>query len=188
MTALTATINPDLMAAQKEELPYLLEKHTASFDVHSKVLGHTTVAVHRIEAEGNSLVHRRPYRLSLAEREIIEDNVARMLKRDVTRLSYSSWPSPVALARKKDGSVRFCVDHRALNKTKRKDVYPMPRIDDAVDSLQGAQFFFSLDLRSGYWQIPMHEAQINETTLAAPGRLYEFIVMLFDLCNAPATF
>uniref|UniRef100_A0A131YJC7 Gypsy nogag n=1 Tax=Rhipicephalus appendiculatus TaxID=34631 RepID=A0A131YJC7_RHIAP len=103
-TALSASINPDLPAAQKEDLSALIRKHSASFDIQSKLLGRTAVAVHRIETEGNSIVRRRPYRASAAERKI-EDNVADMLKRGIIRPSSSSWSSPVVLARKKDGSV-----------------------------------------------------------------------------------
>lgn len=181
-------INPDLPAPQREALLKLLAKHQASFDANASSLGQTTVASHRINTDGQNIVRRRPYRVSLAERKIIEENVADMLKRNIIRPSASSWSSPVVLVQKKDGSVRFCVDYRALNKITRKDVYPMPRIDDALDSLQGAQYFSTLDLRSGYWQIPMDEADKEKTAFSTPDGLYEFNVMPFGLCNAPATF
>ena len=186
--ALAATVSPDLTTSQSEELLALLHKHATSFDAHSSSLGQTSIITHRIETDGTSIVRRRPYRVSSSERKVIEENVADMLQRNIIRPSASPWSSPVVLVRKKDGSVRFCVDYRALNKITRKDVYPMPRIDDALDSLQGAEYFSSLDLRSGYWQIPMHEDDKEKTAFSTPDGLYEFNVMPFGLCNAPATF
>lgn len=144
-SALTAIMNPDLTAEQKDLLA-LLQKHSASFDIHSKLLRRTCVAVHRIKTDGSSIVRRCSYRVSSAEHKIIEDNVNDMLKCDIICRSSSSWSSPVVLVRKKEGSVQFCVDYRAPNTITRKDVYPMLRIDDALDSLQGAEYFSSLDL------------------------------------------
>lgn len=187
-SCLTSTINTELPVEKKEQLLAILNKHKALFDSHSSRLGRTSAATHRIDTDGSCIIRRRPYRVSSSERKIIQENVDDMLRRDIIRPSESSWSSPVVLVRKKDGSVRFCVDYRALNKITRKDVYPMPRIDDALDTLHGAEYFSSLDLRSGYWQIPMNEADKEKTAFSTPDGLYEFNVMPFGLCNAPATF
>ncbi len=100
----------------------------------------------------------------------------------------SSWVSPVVLVTKKDGSTRFCVDYCKLNDVTRKDAYPLPRIDDILDALQGSQYFSTLDLYSGYWQVKMDPADIDKTAFVTQQGLFSFTVMPIFLSNAPATF
>ena len=111
-----------------------------------------------------------------------------MLEKGVIQPSNSPWASPLVLVRKKDGTVRFCVDYRKLNAATRKDAYPIPRVDETLEMLAGSHFFTSLDLLSGYWQVQIHPDDKEKTAIATPEGLFEFNVMPFGLCNAPATF
>ena len=91
------------------------------------------------------------------------------------------------LVQKKDESTRFCIDYRQVDEVTRKDAYPIPRIDETLDTLAEATFFSTLDLRSGYWQVEVDPGNREKTAFCAPEGLFEFNVMPFGLCNAPAT-
>ena len=111
-----------------------------------------------------------------------------MLDKGVIEPSKSPCANPVVLVSKKDGSLRFCVDYRKLNAITKLDVFPLPTIDDSLDMLAHTQYFTTLDLASGYWQVPMEPQFQEKTAFCTPSGLYEFGVMSFGLCNAPATF
>ena len=115
--------------------------------------------------------------------------VQQMLASDVICPSNSPWASLVVMVKEKDGSLRFCVDFRQLNAATVKDAHPLPRIGDLVDALHGARWFSTLDLKSGYWQVPIMERDKEKTAFrTSNGQLYEFNQVPFGLCNAPATF
>ena len=111
-----------------------------------------------------------------------------MLKQGVITNSNSPWASPVVLVAKKDGSTRFCVDYRKLNAITKLDSFPLPRVDDSLDLLANTAYFSSLDLASGYWQVGMAPDSQQKTAFCSHSGHYEFTVMPFGLCNAPATF
>ena len=108
--------------------------------------------------------------------------------RGFIRPSISPWGAPVLFVRKKDGSLRMCINHRHLNKVTVKNRYPLPRIDDLFDQLQGASYFSKIDLRSDYHQLRVRECDIPKTTFRTRYGHYEFVVMSFGSTNAPAAF
>ena len=141
-----------------------------------------------IDTEGHPPIRQRAYRTPLAKRKIIEEEVEKMLKDDVIQPSSSPWSSPVTLVPKPDGSTRFCVDYRQLNKVTRKDRYPLPLIQDIFDQVGGASIFTTLDLKAGYWQIPVSKEDIPKTAFVCHKGLYEFKRLPFGLANAPSQF
>lgn len=133
-------------------------------------------------------IRQRAYRLPFAKRQKAEECIEEMLKDGVIRPSDSPWASPITLVPKKDGSTRFCVDYRKLNAVTRKDAHPLPNIQDIFDQVSGAKIFSTLDLKSGYWQVPMAEESIPKTAFITTSGLWEFTRMPFGITNGTAIF
>ena len=177
-----------LTEKQQKQFDELMEKHQDIFAKDSNDLGRTNVTQHSIETGDERPIHQNFYRVDPAKQEIIKKEIEKMKESGVIRRSTSPWTSPVVLVGKKDGTTRFCVDYRRLNKITKKDAQPLPRIDDMLDAFRGAKWFTSLDLAAGYWQVPMKEEDIEKTAFITAEGTYEFTIMPFGLCNAPATF
>ena len=151
-------------------------------------LGSTGVVEHEIHTHGPPI--RQPYRRQNPEvRRQEQKQLKEMLEEGIVRPSSSPWASPVVMVKKKDGTLRFCVDFRKLNDVTIKDTHPLPRIDDTLEALKGAKYCSTLDLKSGYWQVPIKEEHRSKTAFrTSSGQLYKFNRLPFGLCNAPATF
>ncbi|GJP46788.1 hypothetical protein CLOM_g6031 [Closterium sp. NIES-68] len=141
-----------------------------------------------VEEPGSKPTFRAPYRLSPTELTDMKKQIEYLLAKGLIRPSTSAYGAPVLFTPKPDGSLRMCIDYRALNKQTIKNKYPIPRIDDLLDQLRGATVFSKLDLRSGYWQIRMADNSIHKTAFRTRYGSYEYLVMPFGLTNAPATF
>ena len=171
----------------RANLVSLVKEYEDCFIAPGGEVGWTDRTTHKIEV-GNALPTKIPPRkTSFAEKELIESTVTELLHSGKIRPSNSPWASPVVLVRKKDGTLRFCIDYRRLNDVTVKDAYPLPRIEDAIDYLTGAKYFSALDLASAYWQVAMDPDSVDKTAFATHIGLFEWLVMPFGLSNAPAT-
>eukprot|EP00731_Ephydatia_muelleri_P005167 Em0002g1343a len=177
--------NVELNRMEQEQLYHLLMAYHDIFSISQEELGHTSRVQHEIYTGNSSPIRQHARRIPSGQREEARKLVQEMLKRDIIQPSSSPWSSPIVLVRKKDGSLRFCVDYRKVNAVTKKDAYPLPRVDETLDTLSGSQWFSTLDLLSGYWQVEMSPTDREKTAFSTPEELYEFKVMPFGLCNAP---
>jgi hypothetical protein len=137
---------------------------------------------------GTAPISKRPYRMPPKELAELKNQLQELLDKGYIRPSSSPWGCPALFVKKKDGSLRLCVDYRPLNVVTIKNKYPLPRIDVLFDQLAGAKVFSKIDLRSGYHQIKIRPCDIPKTAFSTRYGLYEFLLMSFGLTNAPAYF
>ena len=174
---------------QQQRAKDVIKKYSFLFAMGTLDLGKTNLVKHKIELTDYTPIKDRYRRIPPHQYEEVRKHLKEMLDVGAIRRSNSPWASPVVLVRKKDGSLRFCIDLRKLNARTIKDAYSLPRIEDALDSLNGACIFTSLDLKSGYWQVELNESSIPLTAFTVgPLGFYECVRMPFGLTNAPATF
>jgi transposase InsO family protein len=172
---------------QKQLLLPILHQNNSLFDMSKPKIANTHIH-HTIQTSNNNPVNSRPYRVNPEKQQIIDDEIHSMYKFGLIRPSQSAWSSPVVLVKKKDGKFRFCVDNRRLNQVTIKDSYPLPNMEDPIKQLGGSTFFSKLDLKSGYFQIPINERDKPKTAFITSRGLWEFNVLPQGLKNSPPSF
>ena len=181
-------LNLELGHLSPTERRELIMSHSHTFAVDASELGTTNYAEHIIRTGDQHPIRQAARRMPFALRAQVDELLTEMLSQKVIVPSASPWASPIVLVKKKDGGMRFCVDYRKLNQATKLDEFPLPRIDDTLDQLAGVRFFTTLDLASGYWQVPMEKSSQEKTAFITHTGFYEFRKMPFGLVNAPATF
>ena len=174
--------------AVRQKLASILKRRHLAFARHHLDAGHFSAIQHEIDTACAAPVRERVRRTPRGFEEEEEKCLKEQLAAGVIRPSSSAWAAPTVLVCKGDGSVRWCIDYRSLNCRTLKDAYPLPRMDMCFDSLGSVQYFSTLDLQSGYWQIQVAKEDVPKTAFITKYGLYEYLKMPFGLCNAPSTF
>ncbi|RXN36679.1 Retrovirus-related Pol poly from transposon [Labeo rohita] len=178
----------DLREAEQHELAELLCAYSDVFSTGPTDLGRTYLVQHDIQTQPGPPVKQQPCRMAFEKQQSADEQIQQNLNACLASPSNSCWASPIVMVRKKDQTYRLCVDYRALNERTIKDAYPLPRIQDTLDTLSTAKWFSTLDLASGYWQVELTPQARQAAAFCSRKGLFAWNVMPFGLCNAPATF
>lgn len=185
---LLARVNPALPHNQREQVLDLLKEFHQSFVSRVNGLKSAKVPEFSIEVETDKPVTCTRRRISPQQREIEREKIEELLANDLIYPSKSPYSSPVVLVKKRNSDYRFCVDYRKLNQITKSDRYPLPRIDDTLDLLGGSSFYSTIDMRSGYHQIPVKKKDREKLAFLCSQGLFEWRVLPFGLKCAPAAF
>jgi len=165
-----------------------LRRNSSAFATGPMDIGLCDAIQHDIETDDSNPIKQLTRRPPLAARDEEDKQLDEMLETGTIKPLYSPWSSPVRMAKKKNGSFRFCIDYRQLNAVTEKDAYPVPHVKNALDSFHGAKYFAIIDLLSGYWQIGMTERAKQCSAFCTKRGLFQWTRIPFGLTNAPSTF
>ena len=183
-----ATADASLSPEQRSKLMELLSKHASVFSAGPEDMGRTNLIYHKIELEQSEPVRQGLRRIPHEQIKVLKNEVDKLQKMGAIEQSHSPFASPTILVKKKDGTMRLCIDYRRLNSVTKKDAHPLPRIEDIFDTLSGSKYFSTLDLAMGYHQVEVRPEDREKTAFSTPFGLFQYNVMPFGLATAPATF
>ncbi|KAL1276908.1 hypothetical protein QQF64_023581 [Cirrhinus molitorella] len=178
----------ELDDCQRKQLEQFFSKWQHVFAAHEEDYGCTSVVRHQIPTADAAPIRERCRLVPPSLYKEIRGLLQGMLEGGIIRESFSPWATPIVLVQKKSGAWRFCVDYRKLNSVTKKDAFPLPRIEDSLTSLTRAEWYSTLDLAGGYWQVRLDEKDREKTAFTTPFGLFDWERMPFGLCNGPATF
>ncbi len=188
--------NTEFLADVESQISYLTETQRGdvlallnSFPMlFSDVPSRTNVIQHDVDVGSAVPIKQHAYRCPVGKRELMKKEVTYLLENGLAKPSSSSWSSPCLLTPKSDGTPRFCTDFRKVNAVTVPDSFPLPRMEDCIDSIGSAVFITKLDLLKGYWQVPLTDKASDISAFVTPDHFLQYTVMAFGMRNAPATF
>ena len=185
---MVSKVDPMVPQDMRLKLQNLLSKYSSVFSRGEWDLGWTDLVTHRIDTGGARPIRQPLRRYPPLHLTAIDEHLKDMLNQGVIEPAASPWASNIVLARKKDGSLRCCIDFRQVNDVTRKDAYPLPKADQCLDAMNGSFWFSTFDLRSGFHQVALAPEDADKTAFITRRGLFRFRTMPFGLCNAVATF
>ena len=180
--------NVECTPEQRKKLETLFRKHASVFTKDENDLGYTETVKHKIPTTDQVPVAQPYRRIPPNQFQEAKDHIRKLLDNDIIQESHSPYAAPIVLVRKKDGSLRLCVDYRRLNSKTVRDQFPLPRIEESIDAIGGAKWFSTMDLASGFNQVAMDDEDRHKTAFTTPFGIFEYNRMPMGLTNSPATF
>jgi len=178
-------INNQLTSVQKSQLKDICQAYK---DIFTTIPGKCNITTHSIRTNTETPISQRPYRIPVAKREAVKQQLDDMLRQGLITPSKSAWSAPIVLVTKPDNSIRICIDYRRLNAISVSDNYPIPRISEVFEKIGSAKYLTQFDLTKGYYQIPLSEDTKDKSAFVTPYGLFQFEVMPFGMKTSPATF
>ena len=170
-------VHPDVTPEQRTQLEELLYEYKDVLSVDEYDMGLTDLIQHDIDTGSERLVRQQLRKTPMVFHPTIDQHIPTMLEQGLIEPSRGDWASNIVLVQKKDGTFRFCIDYRAVNSKSRKEIFPLPRIDASLDALWGATWFTTLDLGSGYYQVPLNPRDAHKTSFISRGGCYKWRVL-----------